>query len=122
MWPFRRAEPLGKRGERLAGKHLTSLGLTILVRNWRGEAGEVDLVAMDGDELIFVEVKTRHGERSVAPEAAVDDRKRQRYRDLAREYLGHLGRDDVDVRFDVVAVIFDEGSPPRIRHTPDAFS
>lgn len=121
MWPFGRRLSLGERGERLGCKALKKAGCAILARNYRCPAGEVDIIALAGDTLVLAEVKTRTSERMVSPESAVNAAKRQRYRKAARHYLHEIGRSDLDVRFDVIAVMLPEGGRPLVRHTPDAF-
>ena len=122
MWPFRRRDPLGRRGERLAEKTLKAAGCRILARNYRCPAGEADLIGLLGDTLVFAEVKTRSDDTYTTPQAAVDSAKRDRYRKVARYYLQQIGRDDLTVRFDVVAIVLRPGEKPQIRHIPDAFT
>jgi putative endonuclease len=97
---------LGQRGEDLAARHLAARGYEIVTRNWRCEAGELDLVARDGDALVFVEVRTRRGEALGTPEESVTPAKQARLIVLAEAYVqAHdwLG----DWRIDVVAVEMD---------------
>jgi len=122
VWPFRSAKlNLGQRGEKLAVRTLRAAGCRILARNYRCPAGEADVIALQGDTLVFAEVKTRASGGYADPVTAVDARKRARYRKMARYYLHHTGRSDLPVRFDVVAIIMPEGGKPQIRHIPDAF-
>ena len=122
MWPFRRTEQIGRRGERLAARALRrSAGCRILARNYRCPAGEADLIALAGDTIVLAEVKTRSGDAYIAPAAAVDARKRQRYRNVARYYLHRTGRSDLPVRFDVITVVLRPGAKPQVRHIPNAF-
>ncbi len=114
------AVPLGREAEALAAAHLERLGLTILARNLRTPAGELDLVAREGRTLVFVEVKARSGEAFGAPEEAVDTAKQARLIQAARAYLALQGGPPPPCRFDVVAVDFTEGAP-RMRHLRDAF-
>jgi putative endonuclease len=117
----RRWQPLGRTGEDLAHRYLESLGLTVVARNYRtpGGSAEVDLVVRDGEVLVFVEVKTRHGEEFGAPERAIGEDKRDKIRGAARNYLRRSGHDPALVRFDVVGIVM----TPRlvIRHEPDAW-
>jgi putative endonuclease len=76
-------DELGRRGEHAAATFLTERGWTILSRNWRCPAGELDIVAVDGAELVVVEVKTRTSELFGHPFEAVDARKRARLWRLA---------------------------------------
>jgi len=136
VWPFRPGtsrrksnSPLGPLGEKLAARCLRRKGCKILARNFRCPPGEADIIALDAstrersgaETIVFVEVKTRTGEAYVAPESAVDAGKRRQLARVARYYLSRHDAADYAVRFDVVAVVFDEGGKPRVRHVPDAF-
>ena len=107
-------------GEGIAAAWLRLKGYRIEARNWRCPQGELDLVARDGDTLVFVEVKTRTSASAGAPEEAVDRRKQARLVRLAQAYLARLGGEPPPCRFDVVAVV---GSRllPRVRHLRAAF-
>jgi putative endonuclease len=96
--------PLGRRGERAAEKHLRRSGYRIVARNFRAAGAEIDLVAMDGETLVFVEVKTRRSREAGAPEEAVDERKQKRMRRAAEIFAMRYRADDVTMRFDIVAV------------------
>lgn len=99
---------LGRRGERIAERHLKRRGYRILERNFRAAGAEIDLVAMDGETLVFVEVKTRRTARAGMPEEAVNQRKRRHLRRAAEIYaLGHRAHDRA-MRFDVVAIREDD--------------
>lgn len=104
----------GKVAEDLACKFLRDQGMRIVARNWRWKGGEVDLIAKDGEALVFVEVKGRESSTFAAPEEAVDEEKRRRLWQAARAFL--QGKKEVPVRFDVVAVM-----PGEIRHLRGAF-
>ena len=80
-------DALGRYGEDLAAQYLEDLGLVILDRNWRCSAGELDVIARDGDSLVVCEVKTRRSERYGAPVEAVSPRKMRRLRILALRWL-----------------------------------
>src|SRR5277367_6039730 len=75
--------PLGRRGERAAEKYLRRNGFRIVARNYRAAGAEIDIVAMDGDVLVFVEVKTRRSPDASAPEEAVDEHKQKQLRRAA---------------------------------------
>jgi putative endonuclease len=96
--------PLGRRGERAAEKYLRHNGYRIVARNFRAAGAEIDLVAMDGDVLVFVEVKTRRNREAGAPEEAVDECKQKRMRRAAEIFAMRYRADDVTMRFDIVAV------------------
>ena len=106
---------LGAYGERLAATHLAAAGCIIRDRNWRTKGGELDLVAEDGGEIIFVEVKTRQGNAYGYPEDAVTYAKRRRLRLAAHAYLTAYGLHGRPYRFDIVAVTVPRrGGPPSL--------
>lgn len=111
---------IGRRGEALAVDLLRAEGLTIVERNFRCRAGEIDLVAFDGPTLVFVEVRSRRGDRAGTPFESVDARKQARVTRVARHFLATRGLADHDVRFDVVGVRFDH-EPPAVEHLRAAF-
>ena len=96
--------PLGRRGERAAEKYLRRNGYRIVARNYRAAGAEIDIVAMDGDTLVFVEVKTRRSRDAGAPEEAVDERKQKQIRRAAEIFATRYRADDVTMRFDIIAV------------------
>ena len=96
--------PLGRRGERAAEKYLRRCGYRIVKRNFRAAGAEIDLVAMDGDVLVFVEVKTRRGLDAGAPEEAVDERKQKQIRRAAEIFATRYREDEIEMRFDIVAI------------------
>lgn len=106
-------------GEDAAAGLLERKGMRILARNWRIRLGELDLVAMEGSTLVFVEVKCRVRDQLYDPALAVDHRKRLRLRRVAEAYLALEHPRYADCRFDVVSVV--PGSPVRIRHLVNAF-
>ncbi|CAM3606896.1 YraN family protein [Nocardioides zeicaulis] len=107
---------LGRRGEELAARHLTSLGMVVLDRNWRCDAGEIDLVLRDGRVLVICEVKTRSSRDYGDPVEAVDRRKADRLRRLGvRWLLAHSCHPD-DVRVDLVGVLAPPGGPVEVEH------
>jgi putative endonuclease len=120
---FKPAPPrdlLGDRGENVAARHLRGLGYKIIVRNFRIPLGEIDIIARDGNTLVFIEVKTRLYDEPT-PEDQVGDEKRRQITKVARVYLSRYGVPQPAARFDVVAVVWPEGRDPQIRHTPNAF-
>ncbi len=96
--------PLGRAGERAAEKYLKRNGYRIVARNFRAAGAEIDMVAMDGDTLVFVEVKTRRSRIAGAPEEAVDKRKQHRMRRAAEAFLVQYRAGEKELRFDIVAV------------------
>ncbi len=95
---------LGKFGEDLAFKEIKGLGYKKILRNYRCPLGEVDLIAMDGDTMVFVEVKTRKGRPLAYAKEAVNDRKRRQLSKVALFYMKSNNLNEVKARFDVVAV------------------
>jgi putative endonuclease len=112
---------LGQRGEEVAARHLLSLGFVILERRFRTRAGEIDLIAWDGDTLVFVEVKARSSLACGRPAEAVDGRKRGRIARAASLYMARRGDGEAPCRFDVVEVLEEPGSPARVRLIRNAF-
>lgn len=121
---LRRSHPdqaAGRRGEDLAHRFLQSRGMIVVARNWRARsgAGELDLVAWEGETLVFVEVKTRASEEFGAPDRAIGREKTAHLWRAAREYVRRAGVDWQRVRFDVVNVVLRE--PPSIAWLRDVF-
>lgn len=110
----------GEKGESLAAEFLVQKGMKILARNYRFERGEVDLVCEDGDELVFVEVKTRTTSAFGDPEEAVTESKQEQIRKVADGYCMEFHLDERFYRFDIVAVVI-RGKTSVLRHIPDAF-
>ncbi|MBI4428479.1 MAG: YraN family protein [Ignavibacteriales bacterium] len=110
----------GTIGEELAAEYLMNKGYQILERNYRFEHGEIDLIAQDGEELVFVEVKSRKSKSFGEPEESITEVKEGRLRDAAEGYLYEKDIENRTCRFDVVAVEFLDGIV-KIRHTVDAF-
>lgn len=115
-------DALGRKGEDLAHRYLQRAGFSVLARNYRPSDGEaeVDIVARDGDTIVFVEVKSRANAEYGSPDRAVDPTKERQIKNAARSYTTRAGVDWEHVRFDIVSVVF--GNPPTITHYEDAFS
>jgi len=119
-------DAVGRFGEELAVAHLRAAGMEVLARNWRCREGELDVVARDGTELVFVEVKTRSSTGFGVPAEAVDRAKSARIRHLALRWLMER-RDEGDtqwwsaLRFDVVAVVRRASDGPSVTHLRAAF-
>ncbi len=111
---------LGDAGENLARDFLKEKGFKILEENYRTRWGELDLIARDGETLVFVEVKTRSQKRFGSPLEAVTEDKRRRIIRMARTYLLEKGLQDPAARFDVIGIDLAEGAP-RIDWIPNAF-
>jgi len=110
----------GSEGESIAADYLAHQGFRILARNYRYDHGEVDLVCEDGDELVFVEVKTRTSRIFGEPEESVTESKQEQLRKVAEGYCQELLLDDKFYRFDIVTVML-EGDKSIVRHFVDAF-
>jgi len=108
----------GRRGEDLAHRYLKRRGFVIVARNYRpvSSRAEVDLIARDGDALVFVEVKSRVTDEYGEPERAIGEAKRRNLLRAAREYARKTNTPWEQVRFDVVTVILQD--PPTIRWYP----
>jgi putative endonuclease len=109
-------QSLGRYGERLAERHLTELGFTLLDRNWRCAAGEIDLVLREVDTLVICEVKTRRGLDFGHPLAGVDAVKADRLQRLALLWADEYGLTRVPIRVDVVGVLLDAQGRAEIEH------
>ena len=123
---MRAKDAVGRYGEELAAAHLEAAGLVVLARNWRCREGELDIVAQDGDEVVFVEVKTRSSLAFGTPGEAVDRLKAARLRQLALRWLAAARELDPErswatVRFDVVSVLRRRTGPPEITVVRGAF-
>ena len=94
---------LGKKGERLVEKYLKDAGCEILKRNYITPFGEADLIVKDGDEIVFVEVKTRLTDAYGSPAEAVGKIKKERYYKIAA-YYGKVTGEEPNARFDVAEV------------------
>lgn len=108
---------LGRRGEDEAATYLTSIGYRIVDRNWRCPVGELDIVALDGDELVVVEVKTRSNRSYGDPLEGVDDRKLTRLCVLAGAWRrAHRGVRARSTRIDLVGVLLPRHAEARFDH------
>lgn len=112
---------LGKRGEDVACMYLTDLGTEIVERNWECQAGEADVIVRDGDDLVFVEVKTRSSTAAGFPEESVGQKKRRKYEQIAMDYLFSHDLPSARVRFDVLSLVLEPGGKTFLRHHRDAF-
>ena len=112
---------LGAFGESYARSHLGRLGYQVLASNVRTKSGEIDLLAQDGVDLVFVEVRTRRGGRFGTPEESITWRKSRRMVKVAGEYLLTLDSPPLDWRIDVIAIeLAPNGSVSRFEHLKNA--
>lgn len=110
----------GRRGEAIARQHLEELGYRIEATNYRYRRIELDLVAKDGDCLVFVEVKTRRGLAYGHPSGAVSATKEARISRAAKAYMYETGH-DWEVRFDIISVLLHQDDTHTLEHIRDAF-
>ncbi|MFZ5861605.1 MAG: YraN family protein [Nitrospirota bacterium] len=115
------AGALGLRGETVAADVLARRGYRIIERNCRSRWGELDVVAYDGDTLVFVEVKARRAAGFGEPAYAVDHRKQERLVRLAERYLARRRLGEPPCRFDVVLIDERETRAPRVEVIANAF-
>lgn len=112
---------LGKKGEEIAADFLRGKQYSILHTNWRSGRKEIDIIAMQGQTLVFVEVKTRSGQLFGMPEEAVNRPKEEHLRKVAEHYLEHFMPHAEEVRFDIVAITLTGNNPMEIIHLEDVF-
>ena len=113
---------LGRRGERAARRFLRKKrGHRILAANYACHIGEIDLITLDGDTIVFVEVKTRSSDERSQPFEAVGWQKRRRIEMAARYYLTQTRAQDLPCRFDVVSIVWPAKGSPTIEHFENAF-
>ena len=111
---------LGEEGEKIAVRYLKSKGYIVYQTNWRFGKLEIDIIADDGQELVFIEVKTRSSEIYGRPEEAVDDSKETAILNAADIYVRDFNL-EVEVRFDIISVLMNKNKS-KICHIIDAFS
>lgn len=109
-------QALGRYGESVAARHLGELGMVVLDRNWRCDAGEIDLVLRDGDVLVVCEVKTRTSVDFGTPHEAVTGAKLARLRRLGAAWLTQHDVHPREVRIDLVAILRPRRGPTVIDH------
>ncbi len=111
---------LGTRGEEIAAGHLMANSYSILERNWRNGRMEIDIIARLGNELIIAEVKSRMDDYLISPVEAVSRRKQRMLIRAANAYISKA-RLDLEVRFDIILVIFSSKEKHKIHHIENAF-
>lgn len=110
----------GQKGEDIARRFLEHLGFTIIETNYRFGHGEIDIIAREGEFLVFCEVKARWNDRYGEPEYAITARKQSQVRKVAEGYLFERAISEQACRFDVIAIRFRDGKPT-INHMRNAF-
>ena len=111
-----RAARVGKRGEDIASEYLIARGYEVIDRNWRCSAGEIDIVARQGQSLVFVEVKARSSLSAGHPFEAITAAKLARLRSLAGLWCAAQSHAFASVRIDAIAVLMHEGQPATVEH------
>ncbi len=115
------SKKIGRKGESIAADYLASKGWKILVRNYRTARGEIDLIAEDGDVLVFVEVKNYSSRSFYLPSFSIDKNKRQCIIKSAKTYLFINNIRDVNCRFDVLTIYKNPKGIDCIEHYVNAF-
>ncbi|MFM7107417.1 MAG: YraN family protein [Planctomycetaceae bacterium] len=114
-------DDLGRRGEDEAARYLKGLGYRIVGRRERVLRGDIDIVALDGRTVVFVEVRSRSDTAHGHPAETVGPAKQRRIAELATAYIRRHRLEDCSVRIDVVAVTFAAGGQPVVEHYQNAF-
>ena len=107
-------------GEQLAAVYLKKKGLTIVERNYRCFIGEIDIIARDGETIVFVEVKSRRSSGFGDPASSVDIRKQKKLSKVALAYVGEHNLENRRARFDVISIIMHPNGN-EVQHIPNAF-
>ncbi len=116
------AQTLGSRGEELVARHVRrDLHMKVVARNQRFVGGELDIVAIDGHDLAFIEVRTRRSDNAGAPELTVGTEKRRFLRRSARKFMSQRRLTSFTPRFDIAAVVWPTDGQPEIRYHKNAF-
>jgi putative endonuclease len=111
---------LGNEGEEMAALHLIRSGYDILIRNYMYQKGEIDIIARKKDVIIIVEVKTRSTPDFGDPQDFLKAGQIQRLVATANHFVENFVEDDVDVRFDIIAIIKNKAGT-KLEHIEDAF-
>ena len=109
---------LGKWGEDLAADYLQRKGYTIIERDWKSGKRDLDIIAQDGNVIVFVEVKTRRNRLFGEPEESVDYHKLQNLQQAISHYVKfkHIRQ---EIRFDIISIVGTVGTDPDIQHIQD---
>lgn len=112
---------IGRFGEDTASKYLEESGYTILDRNFKCKSGEIDIIARDGNYIVFVEVKTRSGSFYGTPGEAVNELKQHKIIKVSETYIMKRKLFNYDFRFDVIEIVIDKAKNASIKLIKDAF-
>lgn len=110
----------GQKGEALAAAHLLARGYAIVEMNWRCTRGEIDIIARQGETLVFVEVRTRHADSTSEAFESVNVRKQSRLQAAVYSYVDEHQLDNTYWRIDVIAVALSNKGKPLIEQVEDA--
>lgn len=113
-------QTIGKLGEDTACDFLMAKGYSILERNWRFSKAEIDIIAKDGDVLVFVEVKSKSYTHYGDPEESISAYKENLIIDAAHQFMIKVGH-EWEIRFDIISIVFDKSKNPSLSHYKDAF-
>ena len=113
---MRAKDAVGRYGEDVAAAFVARAGWTVLARNWRCTEGELDIVALDGDAVVAIEVKTRRSTAYGHPAEAVTYRKLARLRRLTARWLREHDVRASSVRVDVIAVVLPRQGAAQVEH------
>jgi putative endonuclease len=111
---------VGRRGEKIAERYLKRRGYRIVARNFRAAGAEIDLVAMDGATVVFIEVKTRRNANAGSPAESVTEHKQRQIRRAAEVFAARYRANERAMRFDVIAIV-GAGRQTQIELLKDAF-
>jgi putative endonuclease len=111
---------LGKYGEELASQYLKKHGYRILETNWRYQRAEIDIIAMDGPVLVFIEVKSRSDNRFNQPEDSISPRKIELIADAATRYMESINH-EWEIRFDIISLVIKSEEVYGLNHFKDSF-
>lgn len=106
---------LGKWGEDMAEAYLRNNGYIILERDWHSGHRDIDIIAIDGNDIVFMEVKTRRNNVFIEPEQTINHKKLQNLRLAINHYVKYR-HVDKNIRFDIITIIGNIGSKPEINH------
>ena len=118
--PLTSTQAIGRQGELLAKNYLKDKGYQILEQNWRRGRAEIDLIARDGEALVFIEVKTRSTDFFGRPDSFFSPRQAALISSAAAAYMEEIGH-DWELRFDVISIILYPGGRYELEHIVDAF-
>jgi len=115
---------VGSQGEKIARSYIKKQGMKILEENYRALKGEIDIIARDGEYIVFIEVKTNTRLSEFPPEIRVNRAKQEQIGKIAQMYLMKTQQTDAYCRFDIISVILqpeNKNQPSEINHIKDAF-